>query len=31
MKNPNFFPIGNRFGFLFYIKDITYCMLALVL
>ena len=23
-KNPNLFPIGNRFGFLLYIKDITY-------
>ena len=24
MKNPNFFPIGNGFGFLTFIKDITY-------
>ena len=24
MKNPNFFPTGNGFGFLTFIKDITY-------
>ena len=24
MKNPNFFPTGNGFGFLIFIKDITY-------
>ena len=24
MKNPNLFPTGNGFGFLLYIKDITY-------
>ena len=23
-KNPNLFPIGNGFGFLIFIKDITY-------
>ena len=24
MKNPNLFPMGNGFGFLIFIKDITY-------
>ena len=24
MKNPNFFPIGNAFGFFIFIKDISY-------
>ena len=24
MTNPNLFPIGNGFGFLTFIKDITY-------
>ena len=27
MKNPNFFPVGDGFGF-FYIKDISYCVLC---
>lgn len=24
MKNPNFFPIGNAFGFFIFIKDNSY-------
>jgi len=27
MKNPNFFPIGNAFGFFIFIKDNSYCYL----
>ena len=24
MKNPNFFPVGDGFGFLVFIRDISY-------
>ena len=26
IRNPNFFPVGDGFGFFVYIKDISYCV-----
>lgn len=28
MKNPNFFPFGNAFGFFIFIKNNSYCYLC---